>query len=522
MSCRCGCGWRCWGAAALSPLRAADIVRRSLQPERPEVFRAFAHDYRQAQGQLRLFSVSTGTPPATYNLVLARMLRARPIVNMTPSLLPRRLFELNIVPGARCGGRDSLPRRTSSRRRWRWAITTARRRRPWPRGWRANKASMNTDSYLGVCIGGPTPDIPYPAGWCERSAAPAAQRSGAPGLRLLITTSRRTPERDTAAIAAAVAGNPQCAYFLDAHADPLNPLPAFYELSRAMVITADSYSMVSESIHAGHQPLVLVPPHAKRDAKVHAARCSGSRQKDMLRLSTDAARLPLTPAAAQIAAIAPRGQANATVRAAAQAQVRWLISSCRLARLARDGDAAQDAGDHGVDVAAFELALRRQQQAVAQHGRGQRLHLVRRDVALGADRRQRLAAAQQRDPRARAGAQRDGCGACASRARWRGCSPARPVPRARRRSRGGSSASAPATSTGVTRRPRQVVRVEAAVVALEHLALFRLGGIVDVHLEQEAVELRLGQRIRALIFHGVLRGEDGEIRAAAYASRRRR
>ena len=44
--------------------------------------------------------------------------------------------------------------------------------------------------------------------------------------------------------------------------------------------------------------------------------------------------------------------------------------------------------------------------------------------------------------------------------------------------------------------------------AVEHLALVQLAGVVDVHVEQEAIELCLGQGIGAFLLDGVLGGQD--------------
>src|SRR3546814_5071992 len=46
----------------------------------------------------------------------------------------------------------------------------------------------------------------------------------------------------------------------------------------------------------------------------------------------------------------------------------------------------------------------------------------------------------------------------------------------------------------------------------DHARLVGLRGVVDQHLEQEAVELRLGERIRAFLFDRVLRGQRHERR----------
>lgn len=307
------------GRTSLSQLRAADIVRRSLQPERPELFRAFAHDYRQAQGRLRLFSVSTGTPPATYNLVLARMLGAQAVVNMTPSLLPRRLFDLSIVPEHDVARLRRLPANV---------ITTQLALGYHDAGAAQALASrlarehglQQGGAYLALCLGGPTADIPYPGGWIEAQVSALLAAAGQMGLQVLLTTSRRTPPGATQAISAVARDHPQVAYFLDAHTDPLNPLPAFYELARAVVITADSYSMVSEAIHAGHHPLVLAPPAARAQAKVLRS-LALLQQQALLDISRAEA---LGDALRQLSALPARGAPNAMyeqLRAAACEQL---------------------------------------------------------------------------------------------------------------------------------------------------------------------------------------------------------
>ena len=52
------------------------------------------------------------------------------------------------------------------------------------------------------------------------------------------------------------------------------------------------------------------------------------------------------------------------------------------------------------------------------------------------------------------------------------------------------------------------MRVEPAVDTAEHHHLGRRLGHVDLELEEEAIKLRLGQRVRALVLDGVLRGHD--------------
>ena len=54
------------------------------------------------------------------------------------------------------------------------------------------------------------------------------------------------------------------------------------------------------------------------------------------------------------------------------------------------------------------------------------------------------------------------------------------------------------------------MRVEALVVASQHLLLLLGGRVADLELEQEAVELGLRQRVGALVLDRVLGGDDDE------------
>jgi mitochondrial fission protein ELM1 len=311
------------GRRGLSQLRAADIVRRNLQPESPEAFRELARAFRAAQGLLRFFTVSTGTAPAAFNLVLARMLGAAAIVNMTPSLLPRRLFDLNIVPEHDWHGKGAKPDNVLTTplalgyHDVRQAQLLAQRL--------ASEHCLDLQAgYLALSIGGPTRDFPYGnvlrTVWPQALAAAARQL----GWRLLITTSRRTPREDTAAWTELARRDDAVAYFLDAQRDPLNPLPAFYELARVVCITADSYSMISEAIHAGHHPLVILPGSPPREGKLlrslrRLAQCRRITLCDPVGAGAE-------QLATLLATLPPRGAANADYEAL-RAQVRAFLGA---------------------------------------------------------------------------------------------------------------------------------------------------------------------------------------------------
>ena len=57
---------------------------------------------------------------------------------------------------------------------------------------------------------------------------------------------------------------------------------------------------------------------------------------------------------------------------------------------------------------------------------------------------------------------------------------------------------------------RGALRIESGFVVRQHLELRFRGRIAHDTLEQEAIELRLRQRIRALVFRRILRRKYGE------------
>jgi len=258
------------GRSALTRRQAQQLVRRYLRPESPVEFRAFAEEVQAQRNELALFTVSTGTPPATFGLVLARMLGAQSVVNMTPSLIPRARFDLNIVPAHDVRGTATPPAKVIVTR---LALGFHDRRAAELLAAELAREHQlaRSERYWGVAIGGPSKACPW-AG--DRVLDELAQLHGlarGEGARLLVTTSRRTPPHCLNWLKKHYGNSPQLGYFLDASADPLNPLPAFYELSERLFITGDSFSMLSEAVHAGHVPVVLRVRHGQAPGKLGRA-----------------------------------------------------------------------------------------------------------------------------------------------------------------------------------------------------------------------------------------------------------
>jgi len=244
------------GPGTLSKRRAARLVARWLEPETKYGFRDFANEVATAQGGLRLFTVSTGTPPATLSLVLARMLGAESVVNMTPSLLPRRHFSLSIVPAHDLPAGEAVPPGVVVTRLALGYHDAAAAE--FMAGQLCLERQLERDGrYWGVAIGGPSAACPWAGDRVLDELAALHGLARGEGAQLLVTTSRRTPPHCLGWLRSHYLASPQVPYFLNAAEDPFNPLPALYELCERIFVTGDSYSMICEAVHAGHRPVVL-------------------------------------------------------------------------------------------------------------------------------------------------------------------------------------------------------------------------------------------------------------------------
>jgi len=241
------------GPRSLSQSEAAALVRQQLKPESPEDFRDFATDVGKHRADYRVFTVSTGTPPATMNLLLARLLGAEPLCVMTPSMLPRRLFALMIVPQHDLLGNWTHKNVLATTLALAYHDQAAAEMQ-------ASQLAKESDidrskAYWALAIGGPSKSVRWSEEDFKQEFLRLIKSVKEAQAALLITTSRRTTEATTQF--AKSAGKECTDFFLDAKSDSRNPLPAFYELAHEMAVTDDSFSMICESIQAGFAPKLL-------------------------------------------------------------------------------------------------------------------------------------------------------------------------------------------------------------------------------------------------------------------------
>jgi mitochondrial fission protein ELM1 len=261
--------FRFGGRYAVSQAQASELTRSLLRPEQADEFRDFAREVGRAGGHggppsLRIFTVSSGTPSGTMNLLLARLLGAQAVVNMTPSLLPRGRFDLNIIPAH--DWRDGDPPPNVVINPLSLGYHDAPAAQFLAQQIRREAGIEGEGPFIGFSIGGPTRTTEWNASHVMAQFTGLAQAAQRRGLKLLATTSRRTPADFTRGLRAHLPRE-VCPYFLDAAESDLNPLPAFYELCAGIVAPGDSLSMVSEAVHGGHRPLVVPSGLAEDNSK---------------------------------------------------------------------------------------------------------------------------------------------------------------------------------------------------------------------------------------------------------------
>jgi mitochondrial fission protein ELM1 len=202
--------------------------------------------------------ISAGTTAAVPALVLARELGARTLHVLRPSLMLTRRFDALVLP------LHDVPRRQPPN-----AVVLPLAFGPTSGGalqesqaelvrrLENGAGELRTRRQLAMLIGGDSLHHRIdPAGvleYVDKSAVFAASR----GLGILLTTSRRTPvalEENLQRLAAKEPGVfTLCVW---GRSDSYNPVPAFLDAASAVLVTADSVSMVSECILAGHHPLI--------------------------------------------------------------------------------------------------------------------------------------------------------------------------------------------------------------------------------------------------------------------------
>ena len=117
------------------------------------------------------------------------------------------------------------------------------------RAWTAQVARLPRPR-IAVLVGGRSPHARWADGWARALAAAVEALAAARGGSLMLTTSRRTPE-DAVRALDRDGPVPVWRHFWGAPGE--NPYPGMLALADAVVVTADSVSMLTEACAAGRQ-----------------------------------------------------------------------------------------------------------------------------------------------------------------------------------------------------------------------------------------------------------------------------
>lgn len=214
--------------------------------------------------------ISAGTTAAVPALALAGELGARSLHILRPSLMPARCFDALVLPlhdvPSRCPPNAFAlplalgPLSGTAREQSRLELLRRMGRGPAPESSR---------EVVAVLIGGDSLHHHLdPSGVLDYLAALAAF-AGETGRGIVLTTSRRTPPELEESLQRLAAEKPEvftCCVW--GRSDDYNPVPAFLDVAAAVMVTADSISMVSECILAGHHPLVYPVETSSAAAKL--------------------------------------------------------------------------------------------------------------------------------------------------------------------------------------------------------------------------------------------------------------
>ena len=197
--------------------------------------------------------ISAGSDPARFNLALGRLLGMKTCVIMTPSLLGTDHFDYAVVPEhdapsvrsnvlTTLGAPNSIDRETLKEE-------AQKLEESFPRG--------VEDSYWAILIGGDDANYGVGPEWARKRLSGIMGLAEKAGAGLSITTSRRTPPETEIVLSEMTRNKKYVRMLLLASRNGYNPVPGLLGLCSRVFCTEDSVSMLSETVTAGHEVLLL-------------------------------------------------------------------------------------------------------------------------------------------------------------------------------------------------------------------------------------------------------------------------
>lgn len=204
--------------------------------------------------------VSCGASTAPVNALVSRDTRAKSVVIMNPSPLPVSRFTLAFVPmhDRPKPGRNVVPTMGALSVAPNGPLPAAGERLQGHPRFRAVGAA---GPEIAVFVGGDTPDYQVTAAFVEQVMGQVLGVCEELDGACLVTTSRRTAPAVEQWLSARLGEHPRCRLLLLASRDQLDgTLHGMVGRAKAIVVTADSVSMVSEACASGRTVFVVEPP----------------------------------------------------------------------------------------------------------------------------------------------------------------------------------------------------------------------------------------------------------------------
>lgn len=197
--------------------------------------------------------ISAGSDPARFNLALGRLLGMKTCVLMTPSLLGTDHFDYAVVPEhdapsgksnllVTLGAPNSIDRETLK-------DESEKLEEIFPRG--------GEDQYWAILIGGDDANYKVGPEWARKRLSVIMDLAEKAGAGLYVTTSRRTPPETEKVLSEMTRNRKYVRMLLIASRNDYNPVPGMLGLCSRVFCTEDSVSMLSETVTAGHEVLLL-------------------------------------------------------------------------------------------------------------------------------------------------------------------------------------------------------------------------------------------------------------------------
>lgn len=233
----------------ISAADANHLLRAALKEE------SFIELSGAVEGDRVLLIITAGTSSATVGLLVGRVTKSPTCSVMFPWAPLRRLFDsIVLYPHDRsikhpCAVRADLVPYYLEEEAVDASVSELHRR-----------AGSPISEAISLLIGGPSRWVAFDSEQVLRRAEETVEIGETNSLPVMLTTSRRTPSELENRLAELARVKPKIVKCLvKGTVDDYNPLPAMCRLSRAIIVTADSISMLSEIIQMGRIPIALVP-----------------------------------------------------------------------------------------------------------------------------------------------------------------------------------------------------------------------------------------------------------------------